>query len=80
MESIEGQKATIKMSLVLKIDSKKTMAKQEDDAVPMKFQNLMQSIPMYDGSQKQSIRDFFDSIENRAELGGSLDEQKVREA
>ena len=47
-----------------------TMSTQDDDT-PMRFQNLMQSIPMYEGSQKQSVRDFFDSIENVAnsELG-----------
>ena len=38
MESIESQKATIKKSLVLEVDSKADiMAKQEDDIVPMKF-------------------------------------------
>ena len=57
-----------------------TMASDEEDCPPMKFQNLMQSIPVYDGSQKNSIRDFLDSVENVAELGAWNDEQKVRVA
>ena len=56
------------------------MANNEDETSQIKFQNLMQSIPVCDRSQKQSIQDFFNNVENVAESGPWTDEQKVRVA
>ena len=56
------------------------MESDDDDVALLKFQNLMQSIPVYDGSPKQNVWDFPDIVENVAELGAWTDEQKVRVA
>lgn len=78
LKDSQGVKA--KLSLASIHSDEVNMASDDEDCHPMKFQNLMQSIPVYDGSQKQSVRDFLDSVENVAELGTWTDEQKVRVA
>ena len=53
------------------------MAKENDNH-PIQLQGLMQSVPIFEGLNKQNVNDVFDILDNIAKIGGWSEERKVR--